>query len=206
MTADSTGRDAFLQLLAPYESRLRAFMVGALASPEDRADLFQDVVLILWRKFDHYDSSRPFLPWAMGVAVRRLKEEYRRASRRPGLLEADHLERLANSLQAGVIESEGGETAEEAALAHCLAALPPRSAQLIQRRYYEGTDIGKLGGESGQSAAALYQNLSRLRRHLAECIRQRLRRDKIPSMSSAGPQPAHDDHRIPQRSIHEDRS
>jgi DNA-directed RNA polymerase specialized sigma24 family protein len=74
MTSESAKRDYFLQLLSSCENRLRAFILGALATAEDRADVFQDIVLILWRKFEHYDNSRPFLPWAMGIAVLRMKE------------------------------------------------------------------------------------------------------------------------------------
>ena len=63
---------------------------------------------------------------------------------------------------------------EEEALAACLAALPEHSARLVQRRYWEDASIETLGCETGQSPAAVYQTLSRLRRRLADCIRQRL--------------------------------
>jgi RNA polymerase sigma-70 factor (ECF subfamily) len=172
MTSESVKRDYFLQLLSASENRLRAFILGALAAADDRADLFQDVVLILWRKFEHYDNRRPFLPWAMGIAVLRMKEEYRRSARRPCLLEDDHLERLAHALESGAPDAP--VSAEEEALADCLASLPSRSAALIQRRYYDHLSIEALSQENGQSAAAIYQSLSRLRRGLADCIRQRL--------------------------------
>ena len=170
---DDARREFFLQHLGGCESTLRAFIAGALAAPHERADFFQEVVLILWRRFDDYDASRPFLPWVMGVAVRRLKEEYRRVQRRPGLLPAEHLERLANALT--VSESSCSTAAEEAALAACLAALPESSSRLVRRRYYERQGIEMLSAETGQSPAALYQTLSRLRRTLADCIRRRLR-------------------------------
>ena len=69
MTSAAAPRDIFLDLLGSSENRLRAFIPGALTTADDRADFFQDVVLILWRKFDQYDAARPFLPWAMGIAV-----------------------------------------------------------------------------------------------------------------------------------------
>ena len=172
MTSESAPRDIFPDLLGPCESRLRAFITGALATADDRADFFQDVVLILWRKFDQYDAGRPFLPWAMGIAVRRMKEEYRRSLRRLCLMEEDHLERLAHALESTAPDQT--TSAEEEALAACLTDLPLRSAALIQRRYYDHASIELLSTESGQSAAALYQMLSRLRRALAECIRKRL--------------------------------
>jgi RNA polymerase sigma-70 factor (ECF subfamily) len=174
MPSDHIRRENFLHHLSGCESTLRAFIAGALAATHERADFFQEVVIILWRRHDDFDASRPFLPWAMGVAARRLKEEYRRVARRPGLLSAEQLDRLAGDLVASEERHSSGE--EESALAECLAALPEASARLVQRRYYERAGIETLGAETGQSAAAIYQTLSRLRRGLADCIRRRLRR------------------------------
>lgn len=174
MSTDHTRRENFLHHLSGCESTLRAFIAGALAAAHERADFFQEVVLILWRRYDDYDAARPFLPWAMGVAARRMKEEYRRVARRPGLLPAEQLDRLAGALTAA--EERYSSADEEAALTECIATLPEASARLVQRRYYEGTNIEALGAETGQSAAAIYQTLSRLRRALADCIRRRLRR------------------------------
>lgn len=189
MISEPDRRDTFLHHLSGCETRLRAFLAGALPTTADRADVFQDVVLILWRGFDKYDAARPFSPWAMGVAVRRMKEEYRRKNRRPGLLAEDHLERLANALEATAAAPDSPENTQEEALAACLADLPAASAQLVRRRYFDQVSIEALGAESGQSAAAIYQNLSRLRRRLADCIRQRLSRRTAHDLPRPG-QPA----------------
>jgi RNA polymerase sigma-70 factor (ECF subfamily) len=184
MSSDHSRREAFLTHLGCCEGTLRAFIAGALAAAQERADFFQEVMLILWRRFDDFDTTRPFLPWAMGVAVRRMKEEYRRLQRRPGLLPAEQLERLADELTAA--EERCTIAAEEAALAECLAALPESSARLVQRRYYERAGVEALSVETGQSTAAIYQTLSRLRRALADCIRRRLR------LAESAPAAAHE--------------
>ena len=182
MIPEHVQRDHFLTHLLGCENALRAFIAGTLARPEERADMFQEVVLILWRTFPRYDSTRPFLPWAMGTAVRRMKEEYRRARRRPGLLSAEHLDRFA----AALTDFPAARSHEEDALAACLAALPEHASRLVQRRYYEDAGIETLCTETGQSPAALYQTLSRLRRRLAHCIRQRL------GTARPQPSPAHE--------------
>ena len=186
MSSEHARRELFLQHLSGCESTLRAFIAGALAAVQERADFFQEVVLILWRRYDDFDASRPFLPWAMGVASRRMKEEYRRSARRPGLLPAEQLDQLAGALTAGAGES-AGPAAEEEALRECLAALPEASARLVQRRYFENAAIEALGSETGQSPAAIYQTLSRLRRALGDCIRRRLRREETLTVSTSQP-------------------
>jgi RNA polymerase sigma-70 factor (ECF subfamily) len=166
-------RKEFLTHLAGCEGALRAFIAGALPGVEDRADVFQEIVLILWREFDRFDAARPFHPWALGVAVRKMKEEYRRRRRhrRAECLPPEELERLAAALQRHAAPVEWRE--EEEALAECLNMLPLHSAHLVRRRYYEDADIDTLCAETGHSPAAVYQMLSRIRQTLAKCIRQR---------------------------------
>lgn len=175
MNGDHARRETFLTHLAECEAILRAFIAGSLPDAEERADSFQEVVLVLWRQFDRYDAGRPFRPWALGVAVRRMKEEYRHRRRRAQCLSAENLERLAAALEQRAAPNISDE---EAALAECLNTLPPQSARLVQQRYFDGTGIDVIAAETGQNPAAVYQMLSRVRRRLAECIRRRLRREQ----------------------------
>ena len=71
------------------------------------------------------------------------------------------------------------------AVAECLAALPDASAALIRDRYFSRRSVDELAAGSGQTAMAVYQTLCRLRRRLAECIRQRLRSEPSPPISHA---------------------
>ncbi len=140
MPSPPSSRDRFLHHFLECESALRGFIASVAARPADREDLVQEVALRLWQLYERYDGTRPFTPWAIGVAARLLKEESRKA-----------------------------------ALAACVEALPETSAALIRARYYQHQEIGWLAESTGRSAASVYQNLCRLRRRLAECIRQRLR-------------------------------
>jgi RNA polymerase sigma-70 factor (ECF subfamily) len=173
METEVERREAFLDDLSGCESTLRGLIAGAVAGREERADVFQEVVVVLWRTYERYDRGRPFLPWAVGVATRRLKEEYRRMRRRPGLLPDGELEELA----AALVATAEVPRREAEALAECLGRLPEGSARLVRRRYFEEASVEELAGEIGQTAAAVYQQLSRLRRQLAECIRRRMGRE-----------------------------
>jgi DNA-directed RNA polymerase specialized sigma24 family protein len=80
-------------------------------------------------------------------------------------------------------EESGGD--EQAALAECLAALPESSALLIRGRYFSRRNIDDLAAASGQTAAAVYQSLCRLRRRLADCIRHRLKQESLTPLPHA---------------------
>ncbi|HWB05495.1 MAG TPA: sigma-70 family RNA polymerase sigma factor [Verrucomicrobiales bacterium] len=173
MPNSSPLRDRFLHHFLECESALRGFIASVMARPEDREDLLQEVALRLWHVYERYDVARPFTPWALGVAARRVKEEYRKSARRPLLLESGTVERLAAVFEQIAEEESGGD--EHAALTQCLNSLPEASAALIRARYFKHEGIDALAASTGQTAAAVYQNLCRLRRRLADCVRQRLR-------------------------------
>ena len=42
--------------------------LALLPNEQDAQDVFQRTSLVLWQKFDQFDSDRDFLPWACGVA------------------------------------------------------------------------------------------------------------------------------------------
>lgn len=182
MTLPSGQKDRFLQHFTGSESALRGFIASVIFTPSDRDDILQEVALRLWQLYDRYDPSRPFTPWALGVDSRRMKEECRKASRRPLLLEEDQLERMTVAFTELTSQED---SSPETALMECLATLPADAAELIQERYFKGRSIEALSHAKGQSTAAIYQTLYRLRRRLAACIRLRLSGDYQTSTPAA---------------------
>jgi len=182
MTVPPARKDEFLQHFTSSESALRGFIASVIFTPSDRDDILQEVALRLWQLYDRYDPSRPFTPWALGVASRRMKEECRKASRRPLLLAEDQLERMTAAFTELTFHEE---SRPETALTECIGSLPADAAELIQERYFKGRSIEALSHAKGQSVAAVYQTLCRLRRRLAACIRTRLAGDYQPSTPAA---------------------
>ena len=182
MSVSPASKDQFLHHFIGSESALRGFIASVIFTASDRDDILQEVALRLWQLYDRYDHSRPFTPWALGVASRRMKEECRKASRRPLLLEEDQLERMTSAFTDLTLLEE---SSAEAALTECIGTLPADAAELIQERYFKGRSIEALSHAKGQSVAAVYQTLCRLRRRLAACIRTRLASDYQPPTPAA---------------------
>lgn len=163
----------FLQLFLAHESDLRAYVATAVRVPASRDDVFQEVALALWRSFDRYDPRKPFGAWARGVATHKVFDHHRRESRRLVLLSPEALEAVRRAFDA--VEGEGGTARQvEDALDHCLKSLPPRLTELVGLRYTERVGIAVLADRLGTTPAAIYQQLSRLRSVLGDCIRRRL--------------------------------
>lgn len=60
---------AFAQLLQTHRGILLKVAASYARSPEDRADLAQEIALQLWRAFPSYDAERPFATWMYRVAL-----------------------------------------------------------------------------------------------------------------------------------------
>jgi RNA polymerase sigma-70 factor (ECF subfamily) len=176
MPAPIALREHFLHHFLECEAALRGFIATVIGQASDREDVLQEIALRLWQLYDRYDAARPFTPWALGVAARRTKEECRKSARRPAPLDPAEVERMAVAFEE-MSADESGDV--HAALTECLTALPESSALLIRGRYFQRRGIEDLASSSGLTAAAVYQTLCRLRRKLADCIRQRLRREPV---------------------------
>lgn len=60
------GREHFLKRFMAEEQELRAIAWEMLHKPHSREGVFQDIAVVLWTKFERFDQTRPFLPWARG--------------------------------------------------------------------------------------------------------------------------------------------
>ena len=164
--------DQFLPFFLPVQADLRAFIGAAVRDAATREDVFQEVAMILWKKFDQYDPARPFGAWARGIAIRKIMEDRRVKGKLPENCTAETLERLSAEFAASEAESPWQD--REAALTQCLDTLPERSARIVRQRYHQNQAIETIATEAGLTVDALYQTLSRLRRLLRECVERRL--------------------------------
>jgi RNA polymerase sigma-70 factor (ECF subfamily) len=163
----------FLQLFLAHESDLRAYVATAVRVPSSRDDVMQEVALALWKSFDRYNPRQSFGAWARGVATHKVFDHHRQESRRLVLLSPATLEVVRRAFDEAETRGDQGRQ-EEDALAHCLKSLPPRAAELVGLRYTERAGIAVLADRLGTTPAAIYQQLSRLRTMLGDCIRRRL--------------------------------
>ena len=163
-------RDTIFRLLMRHEGELRAFVGSMLRDRGLCDDVFQEVALALWEQADRYDVSRPFGPWARGIAANKVLERRRRDRRFPLAFSPETIEAVAQ----GFARTEAGAARELDALAECLKRLPERARRLLALRYESDLSAGEIARRTGRTLAAIYQALSRARAALEECIRRRL--------------------------------
>ena len=166
-------REVVFKLLMRHEEELRAFLASMLRNRGLCDDVFQEVALTLWEQADRYDAARPFLPWARGVAVRKVLERRRRDRRFPLAFSPETIEAVAE----GFARTEPDARRELAALEECLERLPQAARRVLALRYEDDLSGSEIARRTGRTLAAIHQALSRARAALQDCIRRRLAAD-----------------------------
>lgn len=168
--ATSERTQQFLALLFADQRRLFQFLYTLLGDAHAVEDALQETSLLLWQKFDQYDPSRPFFPWAARFAFLQAKK-HQRQSRRAALLSDEVMECIVSD----EIEDGGWIADQMAALEYCLEQLRPNEREQIRDRYELESAPADIASKTGRTVAAVYQSMQRIRGKLLECIERRLR-------------------------------
>lgn len=162
-----------VQQITAAQSALYAFILTLMAGQEGAADVLQETNVKLIRELHRYDTSRPFLPWAMTLAKFEVMAWRTRQQRSRLVLDNDVAELMAEEI------TEVQDDRELSALESCLAALPARQRELIAARYDRGETVRAIAKRLGQPENALAALLYRVRKALHECITSKLSREEF---------------------------
>lgn len=177
MAATPERKAEFADLLRQEQSRLYGYIHSLVRDLNDTDDLFQQVALILWRKFDDFDRQRSFFAWACGVA-RLEAANFLRSRGRQRLYFSDELNLLLIEAQAELSNDETERRRQ--ALTGCVEKLRPRDRELLLECYASAAGVHQAAGKSSRSTQSVYNSLRRIRRSLFECVRRTLEQQNRP--------------------------
>lgn len=161
-------QDDFAQQFIANQGRLYAYIATLLPHRDDAEDVLQKTSLILWQKWEHYDESRPFLPWARGIALNELRNLLRRSERRNVHLSEPVINMLAEDYDDDLSQDRLD------ALSYCLEKLAAKQRHLLEQCYLGSGGVQAVASSINVTTAALYMWLHRIRKFLVECINRRL--------------------------------
>ena len=168
--ASTNSTESLILLLTQHQDQLFRYIFALLPHEADARDALQETSLALFRKFDQYDPSRPFLPWAYRFAYLQVQKHREKHARSPLLFSEDVLDLLADERQA--LEPRLEQRLH--ALDSCLKKLPETDRELVTYRYDQRRPAEEIMERVGQSRRTLFRNLERVRRLLHECVNRQL--------------------------------
>jgi RNA polymerase sigma-70 factor (ECF subfamily) len=164
--AQEGDRQSYRVLLEDVTPYLRSLAAKCFKQESDVEDAVQDVLLTVHAIRHTYDPSRPFGPWLLAIANRRIVDRLRsrtRASAREIALSAEH-ETFTDH------PTNLDEAAEGARLKHAIEGLPPDQRQAITLLKLNEMSLKEAAAVSGRSVATLkvatHRAIANLRRIL----------------------------------------
>ena len=163
-------RQAFTQHWLEAEPSVSAYAFASISGFHDAEDVVQRIAQELARRFDEYDSSRPFVGWALWIAKSRVIDFYRAQGRERVIFSEELLGQLADT----IANQADGRSHRREALEACLDELPPKSRRLLDLRYVEELSAEESAREISSTSGSVRVLLSRVRTVLASCVERRL--------------------------------
>ena len=162
------------EILVRENSRmLTVFLSTRIREQAVSDDLFQETMLVAWKRLPDYDLDRPFGPWLRGIAYRVTLDYFKKQSRIPFLMSESvndlidkHFESI--NLQKGDIWDEKVE-----ALNDCLKIIPEKYSSVIKHKYFSQESILNVSEWAGISLEACKKRMQRGRNLLAQCLKSK---------------------------------
>ena len=131
-------------------------------------DVVQEVAVAVARGYAASDRSRPFVPWALGIARHKVADFQRKSFRNKQVFDSDLLKTIERAHRE--IEPEAQDIRR--ALDTCVERLQDKGKTLVQMRYTDNLMPAQIAERIGMTANAVTVGLHRIRKALSECIRK----------------------------------
>jgi RNA polymerase sigma-70 factor (ECF subfamily) len=171
--AQDGDRQAYRLLLEDMTPYLRSLAVRCFKEPSDIEDVVQDILLTVHVVRRAYDPGRPFGPWLVAIANRRIIDRLRRQTRakfREIALISEH--ETFSPASANLRQDFDEGPAHAAELAAAIENLPPDQRQAIKLLKLKEMTLKEAASATGRSVAALkvatHRAINRLRKMLQQ--------------------------------------
>ena len=162
--------ELFLDLLIPNQKRLLNYILTMVPNRTDADDIMQNVIKLLWQKFDSYEPGTDFTAWAVSFARFEILNHRRNYSRQRSYFQEETM-RLLQQQTPGTI-SEADPKLE--ALKECIRKLPGRDMDLVHLRYQREIAVKTISKRFGVTVQSIYKRIGRIHDILIRCVRRKL--------------------------------
>ncbi len=159
-----------------HGQRLYAYLLTLASNYADADEIYQEVGMMLWKRFDQFTPGTSFQAWARQIALNKVRNFRRLRQHQTVLCSPEFLD----TINQRIAEQTNTLDAQHKALADCFDMLPPKHKDLIDRRYQPGATPRSVASQTGRSVKAVYQALNRIHNALFDCVRKATLGEGIP--------------------------
>ena len=155
-----------------HQAPLRAFIRALGADDAWVDDLAQEVFIVAHRRLNQFEPGTDFGKWLRSIARYIVANERRKDARHSRLLPFAVADALLAHEPESVFETCTSDLLS--AMTDCVEELPPRSRELLQRRYADNENATTLARGLRMNADAVRQQLLRIRLAVKECVERKV--------------------------------
>ena len=163
----------FVRLWTRHQVEVERYLYAMIPRQADAAEVLQDVSVLLWEKWDHYDADRPFVPWAIRFAYLEVLKWRQKQAREKLVFSNALVEQFNHRFDDQCPLTE----ARTKALETCLSKLGDQERKWIGMRYGRHGAIREEARKSGISMHKLYYALEKIRGTLLTCVNESMRKE-----------------------------
>jgi RNA polymerase sigma-70 factor (ECF subfamily) len=152
---------------------IAAYVGAELRDRHAAEDVMQEIGHAISQGSERYDSTRPFLNWAFGVARIQVLRHYERCAKERTVFSSILVDKLADAYGA----AEAKPSKRHEALQECLGGLPERQARAVRLYYHDELPQAEIADRLEMTTTAVGVLIHRVRLALKECIGRKLAED-----------------------------
>lgn len=167
-------KDLFEILVRENSRMLTTYLRAAGCDDALLDDVWQETMIVAWRRLDDFDRSKPFGPWLRGIAARTLMANRRTAAKTVLTDDAEALEYLSERFER--VNQLCGDTLDEKldALRDCVAKLNESDRECIELRFRDDLMPAAMSERIGIALETVKKRLFRAKQQLQSCLEKKL--------------------------------
>lgn len=165
--------EEFVRLWTRHQAEVERYVFMMIPRSTDAAEVLQEVSVKLWEKWNKFDQSRPFVPWAIRFAWLEVLKWRQRQAREKLVFSDD----LVAQLGVAYTDEEPLMEARRRALEECRGKLSEQQRKWIDLRYGRHGAVKEEAVRKGVSLHKVYYALEKIRTQLLDCIERTIKRE-----------------------------
>jgi RNA polymerase sigma-70 factor (ECF subfamily) len=173
MRPDDTER--FAALWTRVQPQVGAYVASLVPNLHDCDDILQNVALVVARKWDEYDQTKPFENWVIRIARLEVLKRRQRVATDRHRFSSKVIDRITAAYEESGLEI----CKRRQAFVHCLRKVAGQPREALRLRYVNNLKPREVGELLGITANAARVMLHRTRKGIHDCIKRRLRQEAL---------------------------
>jgi RNA polymerase sigma factor (sigma-70 family) len=162
---------AYAQLLSELLPLLRRIVSQKWPNALESEDVVQEILVSLHLVRHTYDANRPFMPWLMTIATRRIADAARRRYARSA--NETTVDVMPETFSGDDTKTEQETSDDQEALSKAMSVLPEGQREAIELLKIQGLSLDEASQVTGKSVASLKTGVHRAIKTMREALERK---------------------------------